>query len=231
MNTSNPVTSTHQSILQPSSSNQVRASDACRQQQQQPPPPRRSSSLLPTLRRRASEPLPHGHRQRHAQRPGETHTRYTYGLNHRERCSGYTFGFTQRPSDTQTGAPREFDSNLNRETLGCRRGHTRSRTLTDMQGNVALDNARGHTYVDSQRDTDARGYRHTRSRTLDAIQCSYTDNIRAMAGQMYGEPLPHSRIPPHRHVDTHSHNYAHNRALTRHIFTAEGLKNDPYFYT
>lgn len=255
MGSANPaasnVSSSHQSNLQPGSSNQVRAGDACHQQQ--PPPPHRSSSLLPALRRRASEPLAHSHRQRYAQqrRPGETHTRYTYGFNQRERRSGYTFGLAQRDveySDDEGGYGQndvyrpitmyEFgfvphsqtlEGNLNRERYEY--GHTHSRML---------DNTHSRAVVNTQ---DCKP-RHTRSRTLDAIHSqdtsqgnSYTENIRAMAGQMYGDPPVHSRIPTHSHtnrnthrppdvyVDAHSHNYAHNRGLTRqhHLRLSGGL--------
>lgn len=259
-NTATNGSSTHQLNNHKGSSNQVRVSDACHQQQ--PPPPHRSSSLLPTLRRRASEPLPHSHRQRYTQRPGETHTRYTYGHSQRERRSGYTFGLTQRDiehsdddggyaqkdvyrpatrnefgfvshSQTLSCFNRPTEGNLNRECYdhGYTHGHARGRTLADTQGHTSPDNARVHTYVDAQGNTHVRRARHTRSRTLDAVHTSqsnsYTENIRAMAGQMYGDPPTHSRIPTRspnrnthtsadRYLDAHTHNYAHNRALTRH---------------
>ncbi|XP_022624091.1 partitioning defective 3 homolog B-like [Seriola dumerili] len=226
--TATNVSNSHQSNPQASSSNQVRVRDACHQLQ--PPPPRRSSSLLPALRRRASEPLPHSHRQRHTQRPGETHTRYTYGFNQRERRSGYTFGFTQRDrehSDEEGGCVQndvyrpstryEFGfvshsqtlSNLNRDRYeyGYPRGHTHSRMPADTQGHTVVDNTRGRAFVDAQGNTHGCKSRHARSRTLDTIHSqdgsqgnSYTENIRAMAGQMYGDPPTHSRIPT-RKVD------------------------------
>ncbi|KAI3365948.1 hypothetical protein L3Q82_009780, partial [Scortum barcoo] len=261
MNSATPAASaatnapaTHQPSSQMGSSNQVRVGDAShhhhqQQQHQQPPPPCRSSSLLPTLRRRASEPLPHSHRQRYTQRPGETHTRYTYGVYQRERHSNYTFGFAQRDSEysddeggyaqkdvyqpasryefgfiphsqTLSSFNRPADGNLNRESYDYTHSHTRSRTLADVQRHAELDN------------TCCLLSGHARSRTPDAPRqhsshsSSYTENIRAMAGQMYGDPPAHSRIPGHglnrnthtsagRYLDAHSHNYAHNRALTR----------------
>lgn len=258
----------YQQNTQTGSSNQVRVGDAFhlqqqQQQHQQPPPPRRSSSLLPTLRRRASEPLPHSHRQRYTQRPGETHTRYTFGFNQRERRSAYTFGFTQRDveysdDDAQNDVhgpatryefgfvshsqmPGSFDrateGNLNRESFdyGHAHGHARSRTPADMQGRTTLDNTHNDVLGDAQGNTHGCKSGHARSRMLDAIHghvssqsASYTENIRAMAGQMYGDPPTHSRIPSRtahnrnthrsadRYLDAHSHNYAHNRALTRH---------------
>lgn len=246
----------YQPNTQTGSSYQVRVGDALHQPQ--PPPPHRSSSLLPTLRRRASEPLPHSHRQRYTQRPGETHTRYTYGFNQRERRSGYTFGLTQRGvehsddeggyaqkdayrpatryefvshSQTLSGVYRPAEGNLNRESYDCgyTHGHARSRTLADMQGHTALDNTHPRAFTDAQGNTRGRPSRHARSRTPDATHRRdgsqndrYTDNIRAMAGQMYGDPPTHSRIPRNTHtpadryLDAHSHNYEHNRAFNRH---------------
>lgn len=243
-------TATHQPNPQTGSNNQVRVGDACHRQEQ-PPPPRRSSSLLPALRRRASEPLPHSHRQRYTQRPGETHTRYTYGFNQRERHSGYTFGFTQRDADveyshdeggytqsdvyrsdrryefgpvahsqTLSSLNRPTEGNLNRERYeyGYTHGHAHSRTPADTQGRVPLDNTHGHALVDTQGNTHSRKLTH--ARTHSSRSNAYTENIRAMAGQMYGDPPTQSRIPTNRithgYVDTHSHNYAHNHALTRH---------------
>ncbi|KAK5847609.1 hypothetical protein PBY51_016723 [Eleginops maclovinus] len=151
------------------SNNQVRASDGPpqqQQQQQQPPLPCRSSSLLPTLRRRASEPLSIGLRQRHTQRPGDTHTRHTYGLN-QERSSGYTFGLAQRDSDDEGGYAQkdayrpasqyefgfvshshtlsDFPTNLNRECYDY--GYTHSRALAETHRHDRPDNA--HTHKDS----------------------------------------------------------------------------------
>lgn len=264
MSSGNPAPSTptndstvHQPSTQTGSSNQVRVGDACLQQQ--PPPPHRSSSLLPALRRRVSEPQPHSHRQHYTHKPGETHTRYTYRFNQRERCSGYTFGLAQRDteysddeegytqndvfrsdvrhnlgvlahSQTLSSIDRHTEGNMNRERSENRytQRHTCSHTPVD---HITLDNA--YTY-DAQGNANSRTSRHTRSRTLDAIDSrdshqsnSYVENIRAMAGQMYGDPRAHSRIPacaPNRNtrtcadlfVDAHSHNCVHNRALTRH---------------
>lgn len=258
-----PSTPTHDSTsYQPStpigSSNQVRVGDACLQQQ--PPPPHRSSSLLPALRRRVSEPQPQSHRQHYAHKPGETHTRYTYRFNERERCSGYTFGLAQRDteysddeggytqndvfrsgarhnlgvlahSQTLSSINKHADGTFSRERSENRytQRHTRSQTPVE---HITLDNT--YTYVDAQGNANSRTSGHTRSRTLDAIHSrdsqggnSYVENIRAMAGQMYGDPRAHSRVParaPDRNtrtsadmfVDAHSHNYVHNRALTRH---------------
>lgn len=239
MNSANPVPTmatngpaTHQPNNHMGSSNQVRVSDACRHQQQ-PPPPHRSSSLLPTLRRRASEPLPHSHRQRYTQRPGETHTRYTYGFNRRERRSGYTFGLAQRDiydDEKDACSPdnryqfgfvphsQTLNLNLNRESYEY--GYRCNPTLVDTQGHTTSDNA--HMFVDAQ---DCKS-RHARSLMPDTCHSSqsnsYTENIRAMAGQMYGEPPTHthSRIPNRntsadRYADAHS--YTHNQALTRHL--------------
>lgn len=251
MSSANPATSNSANVTaapqpnhQTGSNNQVRAGDACHQQEQ-PPPPQRSSSLLPTLRRRASEPMPHSHRQRYIQRPGDTHTRYTYGFNQRGRCSGYTFGFAQRDADIEyshddmgytqndvyrPGMRYEYGpvshsqtlSSLNSHTQGnlnrnrYEYGHTRSRTPVDTQGHLPLDNARGHTFVDAQGNTHSCKPTHTRTHSSQSN--SYTENIRAMAGQMYADPPTQSRRPTRSHTnrDTHSYNYAHNRALTRH---------------
>lgn len=263
-NTPTNVSTTHQPGTQTVSRNQVRVDDAHlqQQQQQQPPPPHRSSSLLPTLRRRASEPQPHNHRHHYTHKPGDTHTRYTYRFNQRERCSGYTFGLAQRDteysddeggyvqndgyrpgvrhdlgavshSQTLSSINRHTEGNLNRERseYGYTQVCTRSQTPVDR---IPLDNTQYYTYTDAQGNADRHKSRHTRSRTLDDINSqdshqssSYVENIRAMAGQMYGEPHTHSRIPTpaqnrnthtpaDMYVDAHSHNYAYNRALTRH---------------
>lgn len=259
MGSANPAASTAPNVStspqpdsQTSSSNQVRVHHGShQQQQQQPSPPRRSSSLLPTLRRRASEPLPESHRQRYTQRrtPGETHTRYTYGLKQRERRSNYTFGLAQ--ADREEGLDEEGDtmayrpstryqfgfiphsqtlSNLNRESYDYEhtQTHTRGRVPADMRAHAALDNTHSRMPVDAQGNA--------RSRALDAIPrvSRYAEDIRAMAGQMYGGLPTHSPRGPanrntHRsadaYVDTHSYNYAHNRALTRqhHLRLSGGL--------
>lgn len=155
----------------------------------QPYPPQRHSSLfLPSLRRRASEPLPPKLRQPYSQWPGDAHIRHTHEL----RRSGYTFGFREGEfeDDVQTG---DYE-------------YTRiGRALTDIRENLLTD-SQGNHYLNTQDDGHCG---------------SYTNNIRAMAGQMYGEPnLPEtqSRIPTLRteQVYVDQHNYALNRALTRH---------------
>lgn len=258
--------SAYQPNPQTGSGNQVQAGDAFHRQQ--PPPPRRSSSLLPMLRRRATEPLPQSHRERYAQRPGETHTRYTYGFSQKERRSGYIFGFSQReaeytnddaqnvPYRVATGYEPGFvchsqtlssfntpaEGNLNRGSYDY--GYARGRTPAPMHGPAALDNAPSQAFCDAQGNAHGHKFRPARSRTLDAIHRqdgrqspSYTDNIRAMAGQMYGDPPTRSRLPARterngnthrsvdRYVDAHSHNYEHNRALTRnhHLRLSGGL--------
>lgn len=271
-NAATNFSSTHQPNIQAGSSNQVRVGDACHQLQ--PALPRHSSSCLPTLRRRASEPLPHGYRQRLTQRPGETHTRYTYGFKQTNRGSSHTSGFTQKdneyscdegrdPENTvhRSDARSKFgfvsncqkgtcsngpaEGNLNREKH--RDGYTQERNCShafaDTQGHIRPDNTHGQSVADSQDNTQqnvnvhTREARHSRSRTLydihrrDTSCCSsYTENIRAMAGQMYGDPPTHSRIyhqdnrNAHRYIDAHSHNYVHNRAMTRkHIWLSDGL--------
>lgn len=212
----NPAPSTakdvsHQANTQPGFSNQVRAGEACLQ-------PRRSSSLLPAQRRRVSEPLPHTHR------PGETHTRYTYRFSQREMSGGCSeaersdvrrdLGFVSLRSNT----------NLNTERSEC--GHTRRRAPADP---TALDNTRCHPRPDAPGDGGRCRSRHTRSRTLDSIDSqsnTYTENIRAMAGQMYGEPQNrNTHRAANTYVDSHTHNFAHNRALTRqhHLRLSGGL--------
>lgn len=168
-------------IVQPpiDSSSQVRVGD---------PSGSRCSSLLPTLRRRASEPLPRSHRLR----AGATHTRYTSG-----HCSGYTLGFAQRDGGFQSG----YESGVSRSrSLESRhpgenaheRGRTLARTLDDGNSRTPDDNF--------QRN-------------------AYTANIRAMAGQMYGDPPTRSWIS-----DAHTH--THSRGLTqrqRHLRLSGGL--------
>lgn len=244
------TSASHQPGTQTASANQVRVAS----RQEQPPLPRRSSSLLvvPALRRRASEPLPPGLRQRYAQRPGETHTRYTYGLAQADRCSGYTFGLAQREycddddddegwyaqsAACRSGTRYRFVpnsqtcSNLNRFEYG----YPHSQRFADMHGYPALDNTHGRVVFDAQGNARNPNPRHSRSRTLDDFHVripsqgnAYTENIRAMAGQMYGDPPPHSRAPARSHrfadmyIDAHSHNHAHNRALTRQHYGYSG---------
>lgn len=221
----------YQPNAQTSLANQVREGDQQQQQRrrEQPSPPPRSSSLFLLLRRRATEPLPPSHRERYMQRPGVAHTRYTHGFSQRERQSGYIFGFTQGNDDLYDGYEPRFvphsqtlgslyapvGANLNRESYHYDERHP------------ALDNAHTVAFRDAQGNTR----RHLRSRTPDAYLAqdgrhspSYTDNIRAMAGQMYGDPRAHCRAPGSRntrratdaYIDAHSHNYAHDRAFTRH---------------
>ncbi|XP_031697001.1 uncharacterized protein LOC116379201 [Anarrhichthys ocellatus] len=135
------------------------------------------------------------------------------------RRAWYEFGFVSH-SQTLSSFDRHAEGNLNRERYD--HGYARGRTLAD-----AADNARGHAYADAQ----GRRSGHARSHTPDAVHGgrgnTYTENIRAMAGQMYGEPPTHSRVHTRspnrnarasadRYLDAHAHNYAHNRALTRH---------------
>lgn len=245
-NSTSNISTNHQPNIQAGYSKQVRTGDG-RHQSQPSPPPRSSSFFLPTLRRRATEPMPPSHRQRYAQRPGETHTRYTYGFSRTHGRSGYTFGFRQRGNEcsdddgeyaqhrqTVRSSNKPTEGNLNGERCEC------SQTLTDAHAHSTLDNACGHSVRDSQgntqRDVGTRGHegRRTRSRTLDDLHDhesnSYTENIRAMAEQMYGDSPTHSKIPTrgqsnrntHRsadsYVDAHSHNCIHNQSLTRRYF-------------
>lgn len=203
---------------QPSSSNQVRGADAINRhrEHQQPPVPRRSSSLLPALRRRASEPLPQSLRERYTHKPGDTHTRYTYGAA--QRRSGYQFGFSHQDV--------EYDDDIIvRKPVSSYHFLPHSQTL----GGLHSPNLNSYDYRyrgrRSPADLESRYF-------LDNYRSqgsSYTDNIRAMAGQMYGEPPERSRVPfrtqrnrnTHHSLDrymtdTHSYNYAHDRALTRH---------------
>lgn len=218
-----PGTSTAASTIQSGSSNQVRPSKACLQQP--PPLPHISSSIHPALRRRVSEPLPHTRRRHNAHKPGDTHTRYTYRFNDMERRCAYGYsddegGSAQRGvirdggvvahSQTLSSLNACTGGNLNRER--CKYGCTRSRTPV---AHVTLDNA----HVDAQGNANGPKPRHTRSRTLDATDSpdscqsiSYTENIRAMAVQMYG--APYACRPTH--ADAQSHNCTHNLALLRH---------------
>lgn len=233
-----PAATTNSSTLyqpnaQTSLANQVREGDQQQHQQQrvrkQPSPPPRSSSLFPLLRRRATEPLPPSHRERYVQQPG---------FSQRERRSGYIFGFTQGDDYLYDRCEPQFvphsqtlgslyaaaGSNLNRESYQYDYRHP------------ALDNTCSVAF----RDAQGNMRRHPRSRTPDAYlaqdgrhSLSYTDNIRAMAGQMYGDPRTHCRVPSSRntrratdaYIDAHSHNYTHDRAFTRlhHLRLSGGL--------
>ncbi|MEQ2254473.1 hypothetical protein ILYODFUR_004125 [Ilyodon furcidens] len=225
--TATNTNSNHQPNVKAGSSNQVRVGDLCHQQ---PALPRRSSSLLPTLRRRVSEPLTHSHIQRCRQRPEQMNT---YGFKHTDACRG----FDNEKRDAQYAVHRSntinkfgFVSN-SRPPGNLNRGrydseHTRSRMFADThQGRIRLDNTHACTAVDAegnmQRHADKS--RHTRSRTLDDIHAQdgiqssrYIENIRAMAGQMYGAPPSHSRITSRHHTSSiHSHHTPHYRVATR----------------
>uniref|UniRef100_A0A1A8G3P0 Par-3 partitioning defective 3 homolog B n=1 Tax=Nothobranchius korthausae TaxID=1143690 RepID=A0A1A8G3P0_9TELE len=194
LNTATSISSSQPNVVQAGSNNQVRVADG-----HQPPPvlPRRSS-LLPALRRRASEPLSH------RRRPGDTHTRYTYSFNRADKCSALALKGGGKEKETQN---RPDEGYLNRERFS-----------------DDLDNT--HTHSDSQgntHNTHRHKSRHTRSRTLDDvhIENSYIEDIRAMAGQMYGDP-------PTRNRNTHLHNYTHNHIMTRqHIGLNAGRSAPP----
>ncbi|KAI9525791.1 hypothetical protein NQZ68_002339 [Dissostichus eleginoides] len=187
--TASPAPNSNGSSAHPqyNSNNQVRAGDGP-PQKQQPPPPSRSSSLLPTLRRRASEPLSLSHRQRYTQRPGDTHTRYTYGLNQKERSSGYTFGLAQKDSDDEGGYAHKDEL---RPTSQYEFGFvSHSQTLSGFPTNL---NRESYHYGYTHRPDNAHTHkvRLARSRTPDPphrrdSSQRYTENIRAMAGQIRG---------------------------------------------
>ncbi|XP_010787302.1 partitioning defective protein 3-like, partial [Notothenia coriiceps] len=207
--TASPAPNSNGSSAHPqyNSNNQVRAGDGP-PQKQQPPPPSRSSSLLPTLRRRASEPLSLSQRQRYTQRPGDTHTRYTYGLNQKERSSAYTFGLAQKDSDDEGGYAHKdefrpasqyefgfvshsqtlsgFPTNLNRESYHY--GYAHSRALAETHRHDRPDNAHTHQVRLARSRTPDPPHRRDSSQR-------YTENIRAMAGQMYGDPPTHTSFP------------------------------------
>lgn len=229
--------------------NQVGVGDPPPQQLRPPPsPPRRSSSFLPMLRRRASEPLPHSYRT-HMQKPVETNTRYTYDFGQRQRHGGYIGSFMPKEycdngqndvytaavgydsgffphSQNLSGYKRSTEVNLNRESYNYR--GTQSRAPAHRQDHTILRNTHSQVFYDAQGNTRSQRLRHTRSHTSDSIHThdGYTENIRAMAGQMYGDPPTHgtrpTRIDLNRNTQApadryaHSHNYTHNRALTRH---------------
>lgn len=225
--------------------NQVGVGDPPPQQLQPPPtPPRRSSSFLPMLRRRASEPLPHSYRA-HVQKPVQTNTRYTYDFRHggyvgsfmpREYCDdgqndayaaavGYDSGFFPH-SQNPCSYKRSTEVNLNRERYNY--GGTQSRASAHRQDHTILQNMHSQVFHDAQGNTRSQRLRHTRSHTSDSIHThdGYAENIRAMAGQMYGDPPIRSARPTptdlNRNTHTpadryaHSHNYTHKRALSRH---------------
>lgn len=215
------------------SSNQVRVGDALHQQRQQPPPPPcRSSSFHPMLRRRASEPLRHSHRQK----TGETHTRYTSGFSQNEMQSNYIFGFMEKEycdaqndlgttpagynsvflsqSQTLNSFKRPEERNLNRQSYNY--GQTNSQMSTRVHG---------HTIVDGQAFCDPQGSTHCHTqhvRTFDAFHTNegYTDNIRVKSGQLYGRPPAGSRIPTGLEQNRNTHiaklKHTHTHSLLRH---------------
>lgn len=220
--------------------NQVRVGDPLQQQQQQPPtPPRRSSSFIPMLRWRASELLPHSYTT-HMQEAVETIPRCSYNSSQSQRHGSYIGGFIPRQycddehNNVYTAAvwydsvfsPHSQHKNMNRESSRC--GSTQRRAPAHMQDRAFLQNMHREAFHEAQGDTGGQRLRHTRSHTLDSIHTrdGYTENIRAMAGQMYGDPPSHRRTPTQTDVNrnahmaadgyAHSHNYTHNRALTRH---------------
>lgn len=220
--------------------NQVRVGGPLQQQQPQTPPtpPRRSSSFFPMLRRRASEPLPHSYRA-HTQKPVETNTRYTYDFSQRQRHGGNTGGFIPGEccddeqtdayaaavglhsvffphSQSHSGYKRFTEGNLNRD--GYNYGRTQSRAPARMQDHAILQNMQGQVLYDAQGNTRSQRLRHTRSCTSDSIHThdGYTENIRAMAGQMYGDPPTHNWTYTPADRPTHSHSYTVSRAVSRH---------------
>lgn len=229
--------------------NQVGAGDPPPQQLQPPPtPPRRSSSFLPMLRRRATEPLPHSYRT-HMQKPVETNARYTHDFRGRQRHGGYIGSIMPREycddgqndvytaavgydsgffphGENLSGYNQPTEINLNRESYNY--GGPQSRAYEHRQDYTILQNMHSQAFYDAQGQTHSQRLRHTRSHTSDSINThdGYTENIRATAGQMYGDPPTHTIRPTHidlnRNTHTpadryaHSHNYTHNRALSRH---------------
>lgn len=200
-------TATNLSSSQPTvsagSNYQVRVGDVC---QLQPAVPHCSSSLLPMLRRRASEPLTLSHRQRYAQRPGDTHTRYTYGFNQSATCAG----FTQEDGDKGRNAPSNLHRSkhkfvfVSQSPSGWNRPKERN-VSEQAHIHVGLDNRIVDTQGNTRRRADAhrRKARHARSRTLDDLRddgaqpCLYVENIRAMSGRMYGDPPTHTNRNTH----------------------------------
>lgn len=221
------------------SSNQVRVGDALHQQQRQPPPPPcRSSSFHPMLRRRASEPLHHSHRQK----PGETHARYTYGFSQNEKQSNYIFGFMEREycdaqndvcataagynsvflsqSQTLNSFNRPAERNLNRQSYNY--GHTHGQMPAHVHGHTIVDNKHGQPFCDPQGSTRSHVFRNAQSQTLDAIHTNegYTDNIRVISEQLYGCPPTCSRIPTRLEQNRNTHiaklKHTHTHSLSRH---------------
>lgn len=188
------------------STNQVRVGDVC--QLQLARPRRSSSSLLLTLRRRASEPLT----QRYVQRPGETHTRYTYRFNQSQEGGDKGRTTPNAPPRSKCRAvsvsqslSRPKDGNLNRDRK--QRLDSAHAPLADSQANA--------------RHAHRRKSRHARSRTLDDVHKDddlYVENIRAMAGRMYGDP------PTLAIRNAHLHKSARSRVTSRqHVRLSDGL--------
>lgn len=221
--------------------NQVRAGDPLQQPQQPPTPPRRSSSFIPMQRWRASELLPHSYTT-HMQKPVETNPRYPYNFSYiggfipRQYCDDeqnnvhtaavcYDSVFSPHGQNL-SGYKRQTAGNINRESY--RYGSTPRRAPAYVQDHAILQNTHREVFHDARGNTGSQSLRHTRSHTLDSIHTrdGYTENIRAMAGQMYGDPPSRRRTPTQTDVNrnahmaaeryTYSHNYTHNRALTRH---------------
>lgn len=251
MASTSPPHSTTTSVSQPSTLsgfNQVGVGDPPSQQLQPPTPPRRSSSFLPMLRRRASESLPHSYRT-HTEKPVETNTRYNYNFSQRQRdghyigsfmpgeyyhdaqhdvystAAGYDSGFFPRGQNL-SGYKRSTEVNLNRESYNY--GGMQSLVSALRQDHAIVQNMHSQVFYGAEGNTRNQRLRHTRSHTSGSIHThdGYTENIRAMAGQMYGDPPTHSIRATHRDLNpnthtpadryAHSHNHTHNRALSRH---------------
>lgn len=228
--------------------NQVREGEPLQQPQQPPTPPRRSSSFFPMQRWQASKLLPHSYTT-HMQKPVETNPRYNFNFSQSQRHDSYIGGFIPRQYCDEeqnnvytaavcydsvfsphgqylSGYKRPTAGNINRESY--RYGSTERQASAYMQDHAILQNMHREVFHDAPGITGGQRLRHPRSHTLDSIHTrdGYTENIRAMAGQMYGDPPSHRRTPTHTDVNrnahmaadgyAHSHNYTHNRALTRH---------------
>lgn len=207
-----------------------------------PTPPRRSSSFLPMQRWRASQLLPNSYR---THMPVERNSSYTYDFSQRQRHDSYIGSFMPRQycdneqndvytaavwynshSQNLSGYKRHTGGNLNRESYSY--GSTQSRAPVHMEDHTILQNMHSQVFQDALGNTGSQRLRHTRSHTLNSIHThdGYTENIRAMAGQMYGDPTTHRRPATRIDLNTntqmspdrcvHSHNYTHNCALARH---------------
>lgn len=225
--------------------NQVRVGDPLQQPHQPPTPPRRSSSFIPMQRWRASELLHHSCTT-HMQKPVETNPRCSYNFSQSQRHGSCMGGFIPRQycDDEQNNvytaavwydsafSPHVQHKNINKESY--RYGSTQRPAPAYMQDHAILQNMHREVFHDAQGNTGGQRLRHTRSHTLDSIHTrdGYTENIRAMAGQMYGDPPSHRRTPTQTDVNRNarmaadgyaqSHNYTHNRALTRHHLRLSG---------